>query len=499
MSQPLLIGVDGGTESLRVGVYTLSGEELASASAAYETVFPASGQAEQNPEDWWRALCTALPEAMKKADAAAGDIAAITLDTTCCTVCFLDAKKRPLRPSLLWMDVRAGQQATQVLDTGDDALKINNGGHGPVSAEWMIPKSLWVKENQPALYDAAETVCEYQDYLNYRLTGIMTASANNTGVRWHFHHHAEGAPVSLLEKLGASELAQKWPQTVLAPGEIVGPLTQTAAQALHLNTSIPVVQGGADAFIAMAGMGVIRPGDLALVTGSSHLHLGVTDKPLYAKGMWGAYSDVLRRGSSVVEGGQTSTGSVINWFRRTLAPDASYHELDEEALSAPPGCDGVTAQDHFQGNRTPYTDAASRGAFTGLSLTHTRGHLFRALLESIAYGARLIIETMSDNGVPIENVVACGGVTRSPVWTQIHADIIGSPVKLAAAACAPALGSAMFGAIGAGHYDGLDEAAENMVRFKSTIEPNPSAHEAYHPYFERYKSAYGALRTIGSL
>lgn len=434
---------------------------------------------------------------MKKAGAAAKDIAAIALDTTCCTVCFLDREMHPLRPSLLWMDVRADRQAAQILETGDAALSVNNNRHGPVSAEWMIPKSLWVKANQPELYETAETICEYQDYLNYRLTGIMAASADNTGVRWHFRHDAGGAPVSLLEKLNAEELLEKWPQTLLEPGAIVGLLSQTTAKTLLLNPGTPVVQGGADAFIAMAGMGVIRPGDLALVTGSSHLHLGVTDSPLSAEGMWGAYANVLRRGYSVVEGGQTSTGSVINWFQRTLAHDASLRQLDEEALAIPPGCDGVTAQDHFQGNRTPHTDASSRGALTGLSLTHTRGHIFRALLESVAYGTHLILEKMSTNGVSIETIIACGGVTRSPVWTQIHADIIGRPIKLAGAACAPALGCAMFAAIGAGHYANLEEAADNMVRFKGTVEPDRSTHEAYQPYFERYKSAYGALKAIG--
>ncbi len=498
MKKPLVIGLDGGTESLRASVYNLSGDELASASAAYGTSFPAAGHAEQDPEDWWRALCIAVPEAMRRSGAAAGDIAAIALDTTCCTVCFLDRDMRPLRPSLLWMDVRADREAAIILETGDAALKVNNNGRGPVSAEWMIPKCLWVKRREPAVYEAAATICEYQDYINYRLTGMMAASVNNTGVRWHFRHGAGGAPHSLLEKVNARELAEKWPQSILEPGAVLGPLAEAAAQTLCLNRGTPVVQGGADAFIAMAGMGVIRPGDLALVTGSSHLHLGVVDKPLFAPGMWGAYADVLRRGSCVVEGGQTSTGSVINWFHRTLAREASYRQLDEEALATPPGCDGVTAQDHFQGNRTPHTDAASRGALTGLSLTHSRGHIFRALLESVAYGTRLILETMSSNGVAVENIIACGGVTRSPVWTQIHADIVGRPIKLAAAACAPALGSAMFAAIGARHYADLDEASENMVRFKGEVEPDHTTRETYQACFERYRGAYGALKTIGA-
>lgn len=493
---PLVIGVDGGTESLRVALFDLNGREQAVATAAYPTHFPAPGQAEQQPEDWWRALCTALPEAMAKAGAKARDIAAIALDTTCCTVCFLDDKGRPLRSALLWMDVRASAEAAALLATGDSALKINNGGNGPVSAEWMIPKASWVKQHQPDIYDRAATIFEYQDYLNFRLTGVVAASSNNSGVRWHFQHDGAGAPRSMLAALHMESLADKWPQKMVAPGDIVGGLTAQAAALLGLHADTPVVQGGADAFIAMAGLGVVRPGQLALVTGSSHLQLALTDQAVHGAGIWGSYANVLRPGLSVVEGGQTSTGSVVNWFRRHLAGGADYRTLDGEAASIAPGCDGLLAQDHFQGNRTPYTDALSRGAFVGLSLNHERGHMFRALLESVAFGSRLVLETMGMRQVAVDDIMLCGGVARSALWTQIHADILGNAICISPAASAPALGSAMFAAIGAGHFTDLDEAAAAMVATPHIVEPDMAAVRAYAEPYARYRELYGALKGV---
>lgn len=491
-----LIGIDGGTEGIRASIVSLDGREVGQASQSYPTHFPAPGVAEQNPHDWWDALCKVIPQTLAQSGISASEILGVCLDTTCCTVCFLDQAGEPLCPALLWMDVRSNDEAIRVAATGDPALAVNNGGHGPVSAEWMIPKALWAKHNLVECYDRSATICEYQDYLNFRLSGEITASKVNSAVRWHFRHDRGGAPSSLLHALDMPELAEKWPSRILAAGEIVGQIRDRAAQATGLPTGIPVVQGGADAFLAMAGLGVVRSGSMALVTGSSHLQLAVTDQPVSGRGFWGAYADVLGDGTYVVEGGQTSTGSVIRWFRKTLAGGADYAKLDAEAANVPIGCEGLLSQDHFQGNRTPYTDANSRGAVTGLSLNHTRGHVFRSLLESVAFGTRLIVETMDANGVSAHEITACGGVTRSPLWTQIHADVLGKPIAISAATSAPALGSAVFAAIGIGAYADLDEAAGTMSRVESVVAPDPAAHDSYSEIFERYCSLYGALRSV---
>ncbi|WP_417459354.1 FGGY-family carbohydrate kinase [Kordiimonas sp.] len=494
MSKRYVIGIDGGTESLRAGVFDLSGNPISFAATQYSTQFPASGWAEQNPDDWWRALVRSVKQAVQNASIKSSDILGLAVDTTCCSVLMLDKNGAPIRPALIWMDVRSDAEAAKILAAGDIALSVNSNGNGPVSAEWMLPKALWLKTNEPRNWDKAQTVCEYQDYINYRLTGRMCSSVNNVGVRWH-HQGKEGRPLGLLHAAGLSDLADKWPEDTLELGEVVSHLHPQVAEELGLSADIPVAQGGADAFIGMIGVGVTKPGALAFITGSSHLHLGLSDKPFHAPGVWGTYLDALIPGLHVVEGGQTSTGSVVNWFKRTLAANNSYRELDAEAMLLPSGSDGVIALDHFQGNRTPYTDALSRGAFIGLSLGHSRAHMHRALMESVAMGSRLILETMQKGGFEPHDIVLSGGVTNSPLWLQIHADIIGKPLHLTEVANAPALGCAILASVGAGVYSDIEEAAMAMVRRTRTIKPSKYSSEYDDPY-ATYKSLYGALKSV---
>src|SRR6266540_2487789 len=293
----------------------------------------------------------------------------------------------------------------------------------------MIPKSLWIRENQRRLFDRAARIGEYQDYINLKLTGRWVGSLNNMSVRWHYQADHGGRPASLLEALGLEDLLAKWPPDVVAPGAVIGPLTASAAEHVGLKPSTPVVQGGSDAFIGMIGLGVTEPGEMALITGSSHLHLGVAARPVHRKGVWGTYMDAVYPGKPIIEGGQTSTGSVIAWFKRHFAPETSFDALNEGAAALPPGAEGLVALDHFQGNRTPHTDAASRGAITGLTLKHTPAHVFRAIIESICLGTRLIIDSFGD-AFSARRIVVAGGATNSPLWLQIHADTIGAPLEL---------------------------------------------------------------------
>ena len=492
---PYLIGVDAGTESLRAGVFDLQGQPLAFASTTYETKFPHPGWAEQDPRDWWSALGQSVRQAVERAGVNPAEIAALAVDTTCCSVVALDDKGEPLRPCLIWMDMRSAPQTEKVVATRDQALRVNSNGEGPVSAEWMVPKALWIKENEPEIFARATTICESQDYINYHLTGRLVASINNVSARWHCDRQRGGIPETLLEKLGLSDLAKKWPSEVLDLGAVIGSLTARAAQHLALPRDLPVVQGGADAFIGMLGLGVVRPGSLAFITGSSHLQLGLSDSPFHGTGIWGTYADALLPGLYAVEGGQTSTGSVVNWLKNLYGvPD--YEELNREAEKLPPGSEGLIVQEHFQGNRTPHTDATSRGAVHGLTLKHGRGHLFRATIEGIAFGSELILETMRQNGFAPNRIVVAGGATRSNLWLQIHADVCNLPLTLTQVADAPALGCAILAAVGAGLHPDIQTAAQHMVEVTRVIEPDAATHSAYRPFYEVYKETYRALRDL---
>jgi ribulose kinase len=461
---------DGGTESLRTRVYDLKGHCLGSMAVPYETHFSPGARAEQNPEDWWNALVKSTRGAIAEAGIDPAEIEAMAFDTTCCTVVALDREGSALRPALLWMDVRAHAEAEAVLATGDPRLKLNGAGRGPVSAEWMIPKALWLKRNEPQIYDASHTVCEYQDFLVMRLTGERCASLDNVGLRW--------------------------PARVVRPGEVVGPLTQKAAEALGLSTAVKVVQGGVDALIAMIGLGVAKPGQLALITGSSHLQFGVTEAPIHAPGMWGAYPDIIYPGRCIVEGGQTSTGSIINWLRRLTGGNLDLAGLNVRAEQLEPGADGLIVQDHFQGNRTPYTDPLSRGAIVGLTLAHEPHHIFRAVMEGIGFGTRAILDAFRQAGYASTEITAGGGATASKLWMQIHADTSGLPVRIPASQEAPATGCAILAACGAGRFSSIDEGIEAMVRPGVVIEPRARESALYEEIYQRYRALYPALKNV---
>lgn len=486
---------DGGTESLRARIYDVAGNCVASKAVSYETTFSAGARAEQDPADWWSNFVAASRAAITEAGISGDQIAAIAYATTSCSVVALDENGDALRPALIWMDVRASDEAEAVLATGDPALGLNGAGTGPVSAEWMLPKALWLKRHEPEVFDRAHRICEYQDFLTYKLTGDWAASLDNVGLRWHYRNRDGGWPGSLVRALGLDALLEKWPPRVVPPGEVIGTLTATAAVELGLPKSVKVVQGGADALIGMIGLGVAQPGQLALITGSSHLQFGVTEEALSAPGVWGAYADIVYPGRYIVEGGQTSTGSIINWLGR-LTGGHDFDALNEAAAALPPGSEGLIVQDHFQGNRTPYTDAHSRGAILGLTLAHEKHHLFRAIMEGISFGTKAILRAFGEAGYTATEITAGGGASASDLWMQIHADTSGLPIRIPASADAPCTGSAILAAHGAGHYASIDEGIAGMVRPGRLIEPIPANVAAYDALFEKYLSLYPAAKDV---
>ena len=257
MKSKYFLGIDGGTESIRAGIFDANGRALGFEASPYQTSFPHASWAEQNPEEWWQALRIAIPAVIAKTRIKTSEIAAMAIDTTCCTVVALDKNKKPLRPALLWMDVRASEQAAEIMKSKNSALQVNNAGKGPLSAEWFLPKVMWIKNNQPKIYEQADTFCEYQDYLNYRLTGRMVVSINNASIRWHYNKNTGGFSQDLLNDIGLREVKDKLPKDVLPLAEIVSGLSKQAAAELGLPEGLPVAQGGADAFIGMIGLNVV--------------------------------------------------------------------------------------------------------------------------------------------------------------------------------------------------------------------------------------------------
>lgn len=516
----LVIGVDGGTESIRASAFDASNGKAVGKSCAvpYKTYHPKPGWAEQDPNDWWENLGKAvrgvLAELSDNNECSPQDVKSICIDTTCCSVVALDRRtKEPLRPCLLWMDARSAPQTEEIMEKcrGDPALAVNCGGHGPISAEWMTPKALWIKQNEPDVWSRAGTICEYQDYINYKLTGRIVASSCNAASRWHWDGEDclrqsttedpfPGRPMSLYRKLGMPELADKLPQICIPMGSLIGGLTAEAAKHLGLPEGLPVSQGGPDAFVGMIGLGCIHPGQLCLITGSSHLHCVVTSKPTTAPGTWGAYRGAPLPGINFAEGGQSSTGSIIRWAKALFGGgDGSldYETLDHEAATIPPGAEGLVALETYQGSRTPHTDPLARGAVVGLTLSHTRAHLWRAKMEAVCFGTRACIEGLAKAGHRCDEIVIAGGATRSPLWLQMHADVTGKPVVLCEHIDAPLLGCAVLASVGAGLYDTVDDAVKSMVRAARRIEPRSDHADAYTKlYTDVYSQLPDAMRPI---
>ncbi|MFL5701900.1 MAG: ribulokinase [Ktedonobacteraceae bacterium] len=503
-SSPYFMGIDGGTESVRVGIFDREGTPIAFAGHAYALKHPRPGWAEQDPDEWWSSLVAAVREAMSKSGARPEEIAGISLDCTTCTVVALDEHDRVLRPAIIWMDIRAAEQARLVAETGDPALKYN--GFAKVSAEWMPSKALWLKMNEPDTYAAAKHICEYTDWMTHRLTGEWTASINVASVRWYHDRNTGGFPVSLYEAIGLGDLLEKFPQKVLDMGTVVGGLTKKAAEELGLPSGIPVAEGGADAFVGMVGMNVLAPGKIALITGSSHVILGQSAEPIHGAGFFGAYTDAVVPGQYTVEGGQVSTGSIVKWFRDNfcggLVEEARrqgiglYDLLNRGAESLPAGSDGLVVVDYWQGNRTPYTDPEARGVIWGLTLKHDATHLYRAIMEGICYGTEHIFQTMRKYGYQPQEMIASGGPLKSQLWMQIHADVSNLPINFTKVPDAAVLGSAIIAAVGAGTYPNIQEAASQMVHTSHHIEPNQQRHEEYQFYVDKYIATYPQLRDL---
>lgn len=501
---PCVLGVDGGTEGVRVGVFDLVGTPLAFAAEPYGLRHPRPGWAEQDPDEWWSAFVTATRRAVAESGVEPSAVRALSVATTGCTVVALDAQDRPLRPAILWMDVRAVAEARRVAESEHPVRRVN--GFGSVSAEWFPCKALWIKAHQPEVWEQAAHVVEYADWLMHRLSGEWTGSVNSASVRAYYDRAHGGWPVDFYAELGLEDLMAKLPQDMRVLGAPVATIAPAAAEALGLSRDTVVAQGGGDAFVAQAGLDVLAPGRMALITGSSHLHLGQAAEEVSGPGFFGGYADAVVPGQWTVEGGQISTGSVVSWFARSFAGDLRaeaarrgiglYDLLNEQAAEIPLGSDGLIVLDYWQGNRTPYVDPEARGMIWGLTLSHGPQHVYRAILEGICYGTEHTLRAMRSAGYQVERLVACGGALHSPDWVQMHADVTGLPITLTRVQDAVCLGSAVLAAAGAGLHPSVAEAARAMVHETETLEPDRERHAAYAFFAQRYIETYPRMREL---
>ena len=272
MARNVLFSIDLGTQSARAACFDETGNRLSMAEVAYETRYPRPGWAEQRPSDWWKAVCSCCHQA---AAALSDDdkAAAICIGATSSTVLPVDAQGEPMSDAILWMDTRAREECALVNATGHPILSYCGGG---VSVEWMLPKTLWLKNNKPDIYSGAHKIVEALDWLNYKLSGEWAASKCNASCKWTFSDVEGGFAEDFFKNIGFPEYAEKWPTTVRAMGEPVGRVTPQAAEALGIKGAPVLIQGGIDAHVGMVGLGTVVPGIMGVIMGTSFVHLALS-------------------------------------------------------------------------------------------------------------------------------------------------------------------------------------------------------------------------------
>lgn len=494
----LLLGIDVGTQSVRVGICDTRGRLLASVSRPYATSYPEPGWAEQDPLDWWTGICGATRDCLQKAGVDGRSIEGISFDATSSTVLLVERDGRPLGPAILWMDQRAADQVQEIARTRHPILKYSGGQD---SAEWMVPKALWLKKHRPGPYRRAYRLLEATDWIAYMLSGEWTASRCNATCKWNYASVDGGWPEDFFAALGAPELPSKWPEKVVPLGQRIGSLTREAAEAMGLPPGIPIGEGGIDAHVGLLGLNALESSKMGLIMGSSNVMFVLADRPVFSPSLWGPYPEPILPGKWLMEAGQSSSGAIINWLvENALAAtgmagagkDSLLARFEEEIQGIPPGSGGLVMLDYWQGNRTPRRDPRAKGVVFGLTLGHDYRHLVRSAYEGIAFGTRHIIETLRAAGIDVRRAAAGGGGTRSRVWLQLTADVCDLPITVPkhADACG-VLGSAICAACGAGIFRSLSEAAENMVSEERLIEPRGSAEQLeknYRAYLELYEA-----------
>ncbi|MTI58867.1 MAG: carbohydrate kinase [Firmicutes bacterium] len=500
MGESIFIGIDIGTQSLRTGFFEESGNCITFASQEYELESKNKDWYKQAAKAWWSAFKNTLNECFEKA----GDnfdrkhIKALACCATSSTVLPVDKDGNSLEDAILWMDQRAYKETAEINKTGH---KILNYCGGEVSSEWMVPKLLWYKKNEQDIYEKADYIVEQLDWFNYKLTKKWVVSKCNATCKWNYLDINTGWNEKFMSEIGLSDYKSKWPDKVVSVGSLIGFINDEVAESLSLPRGIEVYQGGIDAHIALLGMGVTNTDELGLIMGSSFVHLTFSDNPIFNQGIWGPYSNAILDDLWLLEGGQVSGASINRWFKDNFGQDFEgrnddfYEVLSKQAASIPPGSEGLIVLDFWEGNRTPYKDSLATGNILGLKLKHRRSHVYRAILEGIAYGTRNAIENMESENKEIEKIIVCGGASKDPLWLQIIADVTGREVITTQFEEAGILGNAIIASAGYKNKS-ISEIASKMVKKGQHLKPNKRNYNIYKTYFELYKRTYGQLSDL---
>lgn len=485
------IGCDVGSQSLKGILLDPAGTVVAQAAAAYDVAYPHPAWAQQDSLDWRRALAEVIGKLLRDAAVRPADIDTLGLASQVDGLVAVDADAEPLHPAIIWLDRRAADQTRAIRAAIDDAEARRITGLN-IDASHVAPKIIWLRDNHPHVYERAVGLLLPGSALVTWLTGERVLDhANASSALLYDVTSCDWSP-RMLDAVGldASRLG-----TIHAATDVVGPLLPRAAEALGLTTSTRVVTGTGDEHGASLGAGGIRPGIVIDITGTAEPVCVAAATPMIDEtGLVETHGHADPRVWLVENPGFVSGGSV-SWFREAVAGGESPANLDAEAAATTgPGSDGVTFLPTLSGATAPRWNDRARGVYAGLSLNHSRGHLFRALLEGCTFALRDIVDRLDAMGLAGDEIRVVGGGARSPLWLQMKADVTGRAVRVLATDEATALGAAMLAGVGAGTFRDLDEAVERLTVLEPSVhEPNPRTKQAYDDAYGRYRRVFDAM------
>jgi xylulokinase len=493
-----ILAHDLGTSGNKATLYSDEGVRVASRTEGYPTDFRDGSRAEQNPEDWWRAVCDSTRALLAAARVDAADIAVVALSGQMMGCTPVDARGRALRPSILYCDQRATREADELLERIDPAEFYRICGHR-ASASYTLEKMMWLRRHEPDLFRQMRKSLCAKDYINARLTGVVATDYSDASGTNAFDLNTFTWSEKILE---LAEIDIALMPDAVESAAIIGEVTQSAARATGLRAGTPVAAGGGDGSAAGVGVGCVRPGSAYNCLGSSSWIALTVSEPVVDPQMRTMNWAHCVPGYLHPSGTMQTAGSSFRWLAEQLC-DAERREaaargvsvyalIDALAAGVPPGANGVLFMPYMQGERTPWWNPDARGAFLGLQLASTRADMMRAVMEGVALNLALIADIFRAH-VPIDTLTLAGGGAGSPVMRQMLADACACRVRpLVCADEATSTGAAIIGGVACGLFKSFDIAGQ-LALADGCIEPDAANVQLYRRQRERLERSYRAL------
>lgn len=496
-----LLGIDIGTSGTKTLICDYKGKVLATATAEHDLFSPKPGWSEQDPRQWWKATCQATLAVLKKAKIKGEQVTGIGLSGQMHGSVFLADDTKPLRRALLWNDQRTAAQCAEIeAAMGGRAQLIEMVGN-PALTGFTAPKILWVRQNEPAVYEKTRHILLPKDYIRLCMTGEYATEVGDASgtLLLDVKRRAWNGQVLDILKVDPALLPRCFESHVVS-----GRLHKAAAAALGLKPGTPVVGGSGDQPAGAVGNGIVLPGVASATLGTSGVVFVHADQPTYDPQGRVHTMCAAVEGKWCVFGCMLAAGGSFQWFRNKLGQDEvarakkrkidPYELLVAEAAKAAPGCEGLFFLPYLTGERCPHPDPLARGGWIGLTARHDRPALIRSLLEGVTFGMADALQIMDGLGMSITKVRLSGGGARSAFWRQLQADVYNRQVAIINAQEGPAYGVALLAGVGTGVWANVPEACAACIREVSKLKPNAQRAALYSAYHAQYQRLYAALK-----